>query len=185
MSHSDIAAVGESLLSSKAAAKPSSDLTSIVTTSSARVWLPASITSSRAFGSIQTPTDACLVKACGSRSSRISSFRSRISFLPGLRPVVASICATRSLALRVTTEPGRARVSIISLKMSWPPTDSTSGPCAWPRGSHQPIDFSCVAPHSTKRAPSRAASICATLADQSGPTRYTIMFLNTCTLFND
>ena len=30
-----------------------------------------------------------------------------------------------------------------------PPTTSTMGPCAWPRGSTQPTDFSWLAPHST------------------------------------
>eukprot|EP00952_Eustigmatos_sp_NYUAD-ZCMA_P012074 48678-Eustigmatos_ZCMA.PRE.1 len=75
-----------------------------------------------------------------------------ISFLPGLRPVVASMWSAASCALRRTTAPGTDLDSICSLRMRWPAMASTSGPWASPRGSTQPTDFSCEAGQGTKRA---------------------------------
>ena len=67
------------------------------------------------------------MKAIGSRSSTTSSFSARVSRLPGLRPVVCSICRARSSILRLTTDAGSSFFSICSFSSQWPPIDSTSG----------------------------------------------------------
>jgi len=47
-----------------------------------------------------------------------------------------------------------------------------------PRGQVQPAETGWVAPHATKQAFARFSSTWAMVADQSGPMRYTIRFLN-------
>ena len=48
-----------------------------------------------------------------------------------------------------------------------------------PFGTAQPMDSSCDAPHSTKRACANAVSISSSEGRDSAPRRYTITFLNT------
>ena len=161
------------------AARPSIALASWVSTSSALPWLAASTINRRASASTHTVMEACLVKAMGSSVRRASSLSSRVSFLPGLRPVATSIWAARSLVLRAMTEPGTTLVSVISLSSHCPSIDSASGPAASPRGGTQPTARSWVSPHSTNTAACSAASSCARDIDQPAPIRYTITFLNT------
>ena len=182
-SQSAMAALGETRVLTRLSARPGRLCTSSVTSSSACAWLPASITNSKASRSIQTRVLPCLVKAIGSSSSRMSSLMSRVSFLPGLRPVLASIWSTRSCALRFTTEAGRARDSTISVKIHWPATTSSSGPLASPRGSIQPTDFSWDAPHATKWLSCRWASTSSAVRLQPEAMRYMMTFLNTADLF--
>ena len=181
--HKAIAAAGDVWVFTNVTAKPSTALINQVITSSALAELPASVSSRPAFGSIHTLTLDCLLNAMGSSARRASSLISRFSFLPGLRPVVASMWSNWSCTLRLITEPGTTFTSSISFSSHWPPTTSTSGPLAWPRGSVQPTDFSCEAPHSTKRASSNAASTCSTDPGQGEARRYIIKFLNTNNLF--
>ncbi len=58
--------------------------------------------------------------------------------------------AAFSLTLRASTEPGSTLDSTMKRRIHCPPTDSANSPWASPRGGTQPIDFSCVAPHSAK-----------------------------------
>ena len=146
-------------------------MTRLVTTSSARVWLPASTISSRATGSIQTSIAACLVKAIGSSSSTTSSFRSRVSRLPGLRPVACSIWAARSSMRRLTTEAGSSFFSVWNFISHWPPTISSSGAWASPRGSTQPTASGWVALQGTKRWVCRPVSRVPASGAHAGPMR--------------
>ena len=130
VSHSAIALAGSTAVLICATEKPSRHCVRLVMTSSARDALPQLITRRCSVGSIQTAMREKRAKAIGSSSCVMSSFRSRFSFLPGLRPVVASICAQRSSSLRRTTEPGTALVSTMNSTTHCPPTDSTSGPCS-------------------------------------------------------
>ncbi|EZP56805.1 hypothetical protein BW39_01334 [Delftia sp. RIT313] len=100
-------------VSTRASAKPVRPSTSELTTSSARAWLPVSSTRVRACGSSQTHMAPCLVKAMGSRSSLASSLSSFFSFLPGLRPSVASMWAAFSLTRRLSTLAGSILASVM------------------------------------------------------------------------
>ena len=170
-SHAAITAVGDSAVCTRIGASPASDFTSSVTTWSAFETLPASTISNWRFGSIQTGTAACFVKACGSRSSVASSRSSFASFLPGLRPVVCSICSARSSARRFTTEAGSTFCSILSFISHWPPTNSISGPWAVPRGAVQPSDRGWVAPQGANAACARLSSTCSGVADHPATMR--------------
>src|SRR3990167_7712043 len=169
--HEVMAVCGVTWVCNRAAFRSLKALTSAVTSSSILPWLLASVTSQPLAWSIQTQAAVRRGKACGSSESSASSRSSFICFLPGLRPVVASMCSASSSAFSRTTEPGTALVSIISLSMRWPATDSTSGPWASPRGSTQPTDLSCVAPQGTKRAASSAASMVSSAGAQPGAMR--------------
>ena len=182
VSHSAMPVAGDVVVCTRVAAKRSSDLNRLVNTSSALAWVVVSIASSLALGSIHTVITACRVNALGSSSRTTSSLISFACFLPGLRPVLASICPARCSTSRRTTDAGSMRVSIMNFRIHCPPTASTSAPCFSPRGSVQPNDFSCVAPHSMKRALSSPASTCAIVGDQSAPMRYNMTFLNTAAL---
>ena len=164
-------AAGATAVLTNCADKPGSAWVSAVSTASARLALPASITSRRSAGAIHTLTVARLVKAIGSRSSRAWSFSSLRCFLPGLRPVCFSTWAASASTWRLTTEPGTTFCSTISCSSHWPAMASIKMPCSSPRGETQPIDTGWVAPHSAKRVASSASSIWATVADQSGARR--------------
>ena len=158
--------------------RPSSALMSCVTTSPARAGLLASTIRSRCFASIHTFIVERLVKAIGKSSRVACSFSSFTCFLPGLRPLACSTCCASSSVRRLTTADGSALRSTISIISHCPPTASISGACSLPRGDTQPSDCGWVAPHSAKRAPESPSSICASVACHSGPTRYTVRFLN-------
>ena len=96
--------------------------------------------------------------ARGSSSCTISSFSSLAALPLGRRPVSCSILSRRASSCVFTAPPGTALVSVHSFRIHWPPTFSTSGPCFSPRGSTQPEDSCCEAPHSTKRAASSRVS---------------------------
>ena len=81
------------------------------------------------------------------------------------------MCWAFSCTRRFTTEVGSILLSTISASSHWPPTISIKGPWSWPRGSTQPEDCGCVAPHSVKRALFRASSAVLNSGDHSGPTR--------------
>ena len=70
--------------------------------------------SKRCAGFSQTFIAACFVKAKGSSDSTASSLISFICFLPGLRPVVCSMCSARSSARRFTTDDGSTFCSMAS-----------------------------------------------------------------------
>ena len=70
VSHSVMAAWGETAVCSSVSDRPGRLLTKLVMMSSALLWLPASVSSSRASRSIQTHTLDWRAKACGSSESR-------------------------------------------------------------------------------------------------------------------
>ncbi len=179
-----MAVCGVTAVCSRVMARPSNACTSAVTSSSILPWLLASVTSQPLTGSIHTQALLRRGKACGNRVSSASSRRALVSFLPGLRPVVASMWSASSWAFSRTTEPGTLLDSIMNFRMRWPATASTSGPCASPRGSTQPTALSCEAPQGTKRAASSAASIASGVGAQPGAMRYSVTFLNTKFLAN-
>ena len=179
-SQAAMAACGEVAVCSRPTPKPlPATRTRLVMTSSALPCAPTSITSQRCVGSIHTVTVLRRGKACGSSEISASSRRSRNSFLPGLRPVVFSMCCTASSTLRRTASPGTALVSMAKRAIHCPSTVSTSAPCSSPRGGTQPVDFCCVALHSANGSFAIAASHCAADAGHSGLRRYSIRFLNT------
>ena len=178
MSHAVICDAGDDSVCNGVITMPSRHRSMTATTSSAFTGLDASITNNRAVGSIHTVVLEIRVNALGSSSSSVSSRMSLRSIRPGLRPVVSSICSMRSSARRLTTDAGNTFVSIVSRIIHWPATDSTNMPCLSPRGDDQPIDFSCVAPHGTKRTSDSPASICAVVFDHDGSMRKAMMFLN-------
>ena len=179
-SQAAMAACGEVAVCSRPTPKPlPATRTRLVMTSSALPCAPTSITSQRWVGSIHTVTWLRRGKACGSRAISASSFRSRSSFLPGLRPVVFSISSTAFCVLSLMASAGTALVSIAKRAIHCPSTVSTSAPCSCPRGGTQPVDFCCVALHSTKGSFAIASSHCAAEAGHSGLRRYSIKFLNT------
>ena len=170
-SHCVMAVWGVTWVCSSVTLRSLKAFTSAVTSSSSLPWLLASVTSQPLARSIQTQVAPRRGKAWGSSASSASSRRALVSFLPGLRPVAASMWSASSCAFSRTTEPGTLLVSIISFKMRCPATDSTSGPCGSPRGSTQPTDLSCEAPQGTKRAASSAASIASSVTSQPGAMR--------------
>ena len=170
-SHWVMAAWGEVTVWINETDKPPITFISADMTSSALPWLPALSTKRRFSKSIHTSTVDWRAKACGSSDSSTSSISSRFSFLPGLRPVAASISAMRSSALRRTTLPGTALDSIMSFMIHCPATDSTKGPWASPLGGTQPIDLSWLAPHSTNCTGSNAACTSAKVGAKPSPMR--------------
>ncbi len=172
-----MALAGSTWVWKAATAKPSSPCTSAVTTASARAWLEVSSVSLRACGSIHTATRAWRVKASGSSSCVTSSLICFFSFLPGARPVCASIWAQRSSTLRRITEAGSVLLSIMYSSSHWPPTDSSSRPCSAPRGGTQPVEDSCEGPQGTKRRPSSCCWAASKSGFQEGSMRKARAFL--------
>ena len=153
-----MAAWGEVWVSSSDRAKPGHSSVSTLLISSARLWLLASMHKKRASGSIHTQVEPCLVKAMGSKSSLASSLSSRLSFLPGLRPLSCSMRAFFSSTLRASTLAGSIFDSVMKRAIHCPATLSSSAPCASPRGGTKPLECSCVAPQVWKGAFCSAAS---------------------------